>query len=166
MQLILQDDFRHAMRRLAASVNIVTCQKSGVWHGMTATAVTSLCLEPPSLLVCVNRTASFHAALCDAEMFCVNILGTQHLDVSNAFGRKVDNPAEKFTTGSWQADRTGSPFLVDAQSNVFCKVASVFSYGTHDIFVGVCESILTADPDTPELPLLYANGRYASPACL
>ncbi|MFL9894825.1 flavin reductase family protein [Paraburkholderia strydomiana] len=164
MQPAIEDEFRDAMRRLAASVNIVTCYSRGLRYGMTATAVTSLCADPPALLVCVNRTNIFHAALRNASSFCVNILGTQHRDVSAAFGRKTVHPTEKFAVGRWATNPTGLPYLTDSQSNLFCTVASVFSYGTHDIFIGTCDSIVNADASAPVAPLLYANGRYASVA--
>jgi flavin reductase (DIM6/NTAB) family NADH-FMN oxidoreductase RutF len=62
------------MRCIAATVIIVTADDGERYHGMTATAVTSLCMEPPSLLVCVNQKAFLHDMLLRAANFCVNVL--------------------------------------------------------------------------------------------
>jgi flavin reductase len=63
MDMTTQDIFRHSMRRLATTVSVVTCARDGIRHGMTATAVTALCMEPASLIVCVNAKSSFLAPL-------------------------------------------------------------------------------------------------------
>jgi flavin reductase len=162
MQTALKDEFRDAMRRFAASVSVVTCCDEKVWYGMTATAVTSLCVDPPAVLICVNRSNTFHPVLRKTSGFCVNILGTEHSEISAAFSRKTSNPLDKFATGKWRTSHSGLPYLADCQSNLFCTVASVFSYGTHDIFVGSCDAILNANASAPVAPLVYANGRYAS----
>jgi flavin reductase len=159
----LPDTFRHAMRRLAASVCVVTCRHDDTWYGMTATAVTSLCAEPPSLLVCIHRQSAFHAALSTSQRFCMNVLGARHQPVSRAFGRKVEDPAEKFAVGDWRLTADGLPYLADAQSNLVCRVASVVEHGTHSIFIGQCETIANC-PDVA--PLLYADGAYGTLAAL
>jgi flavin reductase (DIM6/NTAB) family NADH-FMN oxidoreductase RutF len=160
---LLPDTFRHAMRRLAASVCVVTCRRDDTWYGMTATAVTSLCVEPPSLLVCIHRDTTCHAALSRCDRFCMNVPGARHQQVSATFGRKADDPAAKFAVGDWRLTADGLPYLADTQSNLVCRIASVFEHGTHSIFVGQCETI-TNGPDAA--PLLYANGAYGTLAAL
>src|SRR5271170_5791965 len=71
-----------ALRRLASSVSVVTCRLDGRNYAMTATAVSALSMEPPSMLVCVNRSAAFHGALNQASEFAINILSRAHVDVS------------------------------------------------------------------------------------
>ncbi len=159
----LPDTFRHAIGRLAATVCVVTCRHDDTWYGMTATAVTSLCAEPPSLLVCIHRHTAFHAALSRCERFCMNVLGTRHRQVSATFGRKADDPAAKFAVGDWRLTADGLPYLADAQSNLVCRIASVFEHGTHSIVVGHCETI-TNWPDVA--PLLYADGAYGTLSAL
>jgi len=71
----LKADMLQAMRRLAKSVTIISTSNGTERFAMAATAVDSLSTEPPSLLICVNKTASPHAALATGADFCVNILG-------------------------------------------------------------------------------------------
>ncbi|WP_133254447.1 flavin reductase family protein [Paraburkholderia unamae] len=162
MKKELESAFRSAMRQYAASVNIITCRARGTWYGMTATAITSLCADPPSLLLCINRGNNFYAAISEASEFCVNLLGTQHQEVSAAFSRTVENPLDKFSSGRWNCELDGIPYLVDSPVNIFCKVASTFSFGTHDIVVGTCERILGSEDAGRSSPLLYTNGQYTS----
>ena len=78
----LRTQFRVAMRRYPAAVTIVTASDNQRRHGMTATAVTSLSLDPPSLLVCLNRTTLLHDIMLSARRFCVNVLGHDQADLS------------------------------------------------------------------------------------
>ena len=72
---MIQQDFKQSMRFLAASVNIISTAHEGKKFAMTATSVTSLSMDPPSLLVCVNKNASIHDTLItDGQQFCVNLL--------------------------------------------------------------------------------------------
>ncbi|ALD90048.1 flavin reductase family protein [Cupriavidus gilardii] len=151
-------DFKTAMRRMASTVSIITCANEAGAHGMTATAVTSVCAEPSSLLVCVNTAASFHHAISGAERFCVNLLDSSQVDLSQAFSGRLKG-AERFSVGSWQLHDDGLPYLEDAQANLFCLVDRRIAYGTHTIFIGRVEHVLIADQVSP---LLYQDGSYAS----
>jgi flavin reductase (DIM6/NTAB) family NADH-FMN oxidoreductase RutF len=143
------------MRRLASTVTVVTTCDGNSNFGMTASAVTSLAMTPPSLLVCVNTSTTFHKAITAGEMFCVNILRTGHDNVSAAFGGACTS-AEKFAVGDWLLDRP-TPYLKDAQASIFCKRANLFEHGTHTIVIGnVIDLILT----NPVSPLVYVDGRY------
>jgi len=149
--------FRLAMRRFPAAVTIVTTRKDGTDFGMTATAVTSLSMEPPSLLVCVNRGAGFHGAIEEAEHFCVNILREGQDQLSTNFGGGKP-PHERFAEGHWRHQHS-MPYLADAQANIFCRRAALFAYGTHSIVVGEASRLLLHDEVAP---LLYVDGRYAA----
>jgi flavin reductase (DIM6/NTAB) family NADH-FMN oxidoreductase RutF len=65
---------RLALRRLASSVAVVTCRDGDTRHAMTATAVNAMSMDPPSMIVCVNRSAAFHAVISGAAHFAINIL--------------------------------------------------------------------------------------------
>jgi flavin reductase (DIM6/NTAB) family NADH-FMN oxidoreductase RutF len=148
--------FRKAMRRLAATVTIVTTARLGQRSGMTATAVTSLSVQPPAMLVCVNRSASIHGDLEVGARFCVNILGHAHGELSAAFGGQTE-PEARFEHGDWESDTHGVPYLADATANVFCVVAQMIEYGTHSIVIG---SVYAAREGEGAHPLIYGNGRY------
>ena len=129
-----QDAFKSAMRRLAATVNVITCESAGARYGITATAVTSLSADPQSLLVCVNRGSSICPIIEERRAFCVNILAAHHVEVSQAFGGGA-NGAGKFATGHWGITDEGLPFLDDAQASLICDFDYTVSYGTHNVFL-------------------------------
>jgi flavin reductase (DIM6/NTAB) family NADH-FMN oxidoreductase RutF len=152
----LADAFRTAMRRIAATVTIVSVADDRSKSGMTATAVSSVSADPPALLVCINRSAGTHAKMRQGKAFCVNVLGVDHAPLSVAFGGKL-LPEERFSLGTWHADESGVPYLHDAQANIFCTVDAALDYGTHTIFVGKVRAIrLFGDVS----PLIYGNGRF------
>jgi flavin reductase (DIM6/NTAB) family NADH-FMN oxidoreductase RutF len=151
---VAPEDFKLAMRRLAASVSIITCSHEGRRAGMTATAVTSLCLAPPSLLVCVNCSASIYPLIIASNSFCVNVLNDRQGAIAALFGGKVPQN-KRFGMHGWQASETGLPYLDDAQSVAFCSLEHQLQYGTHSVFVGQVTSVRI----TGEVaPLIYADG--------
>jgi len=156
----LRSQFRAAMRRHPAAVTIVTAADDRRHRGMTATAVTSLSLEPPSLLVCVNQTTLLHDILLAARRFCVNLLGSGQADVSGAFSGALP-PGKRFDLGAWQRTAEGIDFLEDAQANIFCRRVAVFPYGTHAIFIGEVERVRLS---SPVLPLIYHDATYCTSA--
>jgi len=149
--------FRDAMRRLAATVTIITAGSPGQRHGITATAVTSLSMDPPSLLVCVNRSSSLHSLLGESNRFCVNLLRSEQADLSNAFSGKLPSE-ERFLHGAWKEDKDGLPYLADAQASIFCTRHGAVDHGSHSIFIGAVESVRMIDEVSP---LLYSNGAYS-----
>lgn len=154
-QTLLVDAFRQSMRRLAATVTIITlCGKEQQPLGMTATAVTSLSAEPPSLLACVNRNSRLHEFLATGTGFCVNLLSEGQDDLSYAFGGRLSQE-ERFNQGSWQLGDL--PYLDDAQVNFACTVDALFEYGTHTIVVGRIDAIRMPRDFAP---LVYGDGRY------
>jgi flavin reductase len=146
-----KSDFRKAMRRLTAAVTVITTAHDERRYGMTATAVTSVSTDPPSLLVCINRSASLHEPLIRSGRFCVNILLAEQTDVAQAFSGGV--PQElRFAQAHWSV-----PFLRDAQANIFCEADAMSSYGTHSIIIGKVSDVQVAGRVTP---LLYQDGQY------
>ncbi len=150
--------FRDAMRRLAATVNIISVKVGEDRHGTTATAVTSLSMDPPSLLVCINKTSRIHALLKRAKTFCVNVLHTDNADVSGAFSSSK-SADEKFAVGDWKVGRNKVPFLASAQAHLICKKTKEIDYASHTIFIG---EVLEAKVRDDVSPLLYSNGKYAA----
>lgn len=155
---LLAQGFKDAMRRLAATVTIISGRVADGRAGMTATAVCSVTASPPALLVCVNREASLHPGLAMGTPFCVNLLHAQHGALSSAFGGGVA-AEERFSHGEWHADEAGIPYLRDAQSNVFCVVDALLEYGTHTIFVGRVTAVRLHGAVAP---LIYGDGRFVA----
>ena len=153
-------EFKRAMRRLAATVTVIsTCDEAGRRHGMTATAVNSVAMDPPTLLICVNHSASIHGPLMLRKRFCVNVLKTEHQELVSAFSGRLTGE-ERFSVGDWR-DEKGSaiPYLHDAQSNLFCDVQTVIPVGTHSIIVATVSDVVVAETISP---LVYSDGRLGT----
>jgi flavin reductase len=129
-------EFRDAMSRMAAAVNIVTTNGPGGMAGFAATAVCSVTDSPPTLLVCLNRNASVHPAITANNVLCVNVLSHDHQDLSRLFGGKTP-VAERFAAAEWSELATGSPVLDDALVSFDCRIVHRADGGTHDILM--CE---------------------------
>lgn len=147
------EDFRSTMRRVAATVTLLSTSWRGRRFGMTATSVTSVSFAPPSLLTIINQTASIYDPLLASGHFCVNVLFRNQGELCDAFsGRRKGE--ERFQVGNW-ASEDGIPFLRDAQANIFCEVDRVVPYGTHAVVIGkVCRARAKLEVS----PLLYLDG--------
>ena len=159
--MIPLEQFRSAMRRLTATVSVISVARAGERHGMTATAVTSVSAEPPSLLVCINRRGRLYPMLDGCGRFCVNVLHAQQSEVSRIFAEA--HSTERFARGDWGADDYGTPYLRDAQVAIFCRKSTVVPYGSHAVFFGDVEEVRTR---ADIAPLLYQNGDYGTCAPL
>ncbi|HBC35495.1 MULTISPECIES: NADH-dependent FMN reductase RutF [unclassified Marinobacter] len=130
--LVDKQSFRNAMSTLAAAVSVVTTDGPGGRAGFTATAVCSVCDEPPTLLVCLNRGASVYDAFQQNDSVCVNTLADHQSDLSNLFGSKTTMD-QRFAGAQWSTAVTGAPVLEDALVSFDCTVSKRVSVGTHDI---------------------------------
>jgi flavin reductase (DIM6/NTAB) family NADH-FMN oxidoreductase RutF len=144
------------MRRLAASVAIVVASGDEGPVGMAATSITSLTIDPPAVLVCVNRATSLHALLVPTAPLSINLLSRDQQAVSMAFGGGV--PREKrFETGEWHRAACGLPELAGAQANLRCVIDAMLAYGTHSIVIArILEARIGGTID----PLIYQDGHY------
>lgn len=158
-ETIIQDQMKQAMGRLGAAVTVITSHDENHRYAMTATAVTSLSLDPPALLVCVNQENGLHKALSGGHGFCVNILFNDQEHISNncAGVKKGEN---KFNEGVWQTGEHKIPYLKDAQASIFCDLDAAHPYGSHCIFIGKVTKIITRDEISP---LMFLSGKYFSP---
>ncbi len=146
---------RDGLRRLAKAVVVVTTQHRSQRYAMAATAVSELSMDPPSLLICVNRTAGLHAPLATGAGFCLNILHSSQAAIAAACSGGLTGE-QRFEHGAW-ANRNGLPCLEGAQANFLCRNERSIDHGTHTIFIGLVEEVLTSGrPD----PLVYVDGRY------
>ena len=148
--------FRLAMRRLASSVGVVTALDGGARVGMTASSITSLTMNPPALLVCVNQSASIYGCLDVGAPFCVNLLTSGQREIPAVFAGGLAGEA-RFAHGVWTPDGRGVPRLEDAQANISCSVDRMLGYGTHSIVIGRVESVRTTGAINP---LILQDGSY------
>ncbi|RMO92671.1 FMN reductase RutF [Pseudomonas syringae pv. philadelphi] len=150
--------FRDAMSSLAAAVNVITTDGPGGQAGFTATAVCSVTDQPPTLLVCINRSASVYDTFIGNGTLCVNTLDNSQQALSNLFGGKTAQQ-ERFAAGQWLSGVTGSPILDGAKLALDCQVTRSVSVGTHDILF--CEVVDIRHQSETDA-LVYLGRRYHS----
>jgi flavin reductase len=138
-------------------VTVVTAAHNGVHRAMTANSVTSVSLDPISLLVCVNRDALTHEVISTSRAFCVNILSDQQEALSRSCARP-DTPEAVLDGVDYSLGSTGSPRIAGAVGYIDCRVAATLEFGSHTIFVG--EAVDAVEREGR--PLLFHRGRYAS----
>ena len=155
--LPLPGRFRDAMRRVASTVNVISICVEGQPFGITATAVSPISMDPPSLLVCINRAAFVHAKMEDAAYFGVNVLHRDQQAIANMFADRAQHGL-RFASGG-ENDCVTPPRLIDAQAAIRCRRIDSHAFGTHSIFIGLVEEVVVRDDVHP---LLYLNGRYLS----
>jgi flavin reductase (DIM6/NTAB) family NADH-FMN oxidoreductase RutF len=155
--MVTVDDFKQVMRRWASTVTIVTTRSGDQIHGLTATAFASLSISPPTILVCVNKSARSHELIEESGIFCVNFLTPDLRELADRFAGRL--PAEERFAGVDHAvEATGAPVLAQALAFLDCRVAQVFAASDHTIFTGKVEALGVRRPD--DSPLLYFHGKY------
>ena len=151
----IQDNFRLAMRRYIYSVSIMSNKdNAGNPNAITVSSVTSISMNPPSLLICINKSSRIHNSIELGSKFCINLLNNEQEDISNICSDE-DMYDQRFKDKNWNLQNI--PFLVNAQANIFCKVDKLTSYHTHTIVIGLVEDAKYADEIST---LTYVDGLY------
>jgi flavin reductase (DIM6/NTAB) family NADH-FMN oxidoreductase RutF len=149
-------EFRTALRSFAAGVTVVTTRDGhGRPAGLTASAFTSVSLDPPLVLVCVDHGATAHPAFRTHGWFAVNVLRREQEAVSRRFAESGGN---KFDGVPCHEGKTGLPLLDGALATLECRVVEAHEAGDHTIFVGAVEAVSVAGGR----PLVYFHGGYHS----
>ena len=156
-----QDAFREAVGHFTTGVSVVTTAHGGVRFGVTASAVSSLSLEPPMLLVCLNRRLATRDALVAARHFAVNILAEDQEGLSRLFAspeRSSGLQAIHSLGGGYGS--TGAPLAAGALAVIECELDEIYAGGDHDLFMGRVVAIRMGD--TRRGPLVYHEGGYTT----
>jgi flavin reductase len=156
--LVEPPSLRLAMRRMAASVSIIAAGGAGGRRGMTATAVASLSLDPPAVIVCLHRSSATFAALACERRFSVNLLHAGQVDAAARFSSANVSGEQRFDD-AWRDADGGIPVLHDANAVVLCDLEHQLAFGTHVVIIGRVTRVLL-DGDVERLPLLYFDGGY------
>lgn len=154
-------EFKTAMRSLAATVTLVTAVHDGRRSGLCVTAACSLSMDPPTMLVCVNRSSNTHDLIVESGHFAVNMLSDElhHRMLANRFADPSKVGEQKFAAGGpWCIEGDSAPLLEDSLASVDCTVMHRVEIGTHTIFIGRVRHVI----NHPEkMPLLYTNACFA-----
>jgi len=149
--------FKTGMQLLAATTTLITSFIDGRRAGMAATAVSSLTADPPSLLICTNRTSRTYGYIMDSRKFAVNLVPDTMPDIVAVFASKGD-PEEQFkAAGTWSTAKNGMPILEEAVASFSCRVDNWANTKTHAVFFGIVEEVrIHADAS----PLIYARKSF------
>jgi flavin reductase (DIM6/NTAB) family NADH-FMN oxidoreductase RutF len=146
------------MSLLAGTVAVITAGSGEHRRGLTATAVCSVAVQPPTMLVCVNRYGEAHRAISEAGSYCVNLLSEMDQPVADSFaGRSGKAGADKFSDAEWIAMQSGAPALASAMVSLDCEVVEAVEAHTHTVFFGAVRAIHRGKGSAP---LLHFGRRY------
>jgi len=150
------DDFKKALQLWASGVTVVTTssERFGV-QGMTVSAFSSVSVNPPLVLVCINNAADTGEGIKESQCFAVNVLTSDQQDISNQFAGG-SNQQLRFENTDWKAGVTGAPILNESLMSLDCKVVEKVLAGTHWIIIGEVQECVCRSGE----PLLYFCGAY------
>ena len=149
--------FRKIMSKFATGVTIVTTRSGAAIHGLTVNAFCSLSLEPPLVLICIDKQAQGHEIIASGECFAVNFLTNTQAHLSDLFANNDATPEQRFAQVQFHQERTGAPILEGTLGWIDCRVRSASDGGDHTIFVG---EVLASGINEAEEPLLYFDSGY------
>jgi flavin reductase (DIM6/NTAB) family NADH-FMN oxidoreductase RutF len=152
----LPASFRNALRGQASTVCVITAHTPFGAHGMTATAVMSLSVDPPALAIAINRTARMNPHLQPGAPLCVQLLAEHQADIARGFAGAL--PQERrFSIGHWDRDAWGEPVLAGAVASFSGTVDQRIELATHSLLIVQVRAVRTS---THTRPLLYAHGDF------
>jgi 3-hydroxy-9,10-secoandrosta-1,3,5(10)-triene-9,17-dione monooxygenase reductase component len=150
--------FKAAMRRLVGSVSVITAGSGEARTGLTATSAISLSLDPPTMLVCVNRNASAWPVIQRERHYCVNLLGARDQHVADRFaGLNGVKGAARYEGERWRQFATGAWGLECALAVIDCAVEEIIERHSHGIIIGSAQWVHFGGDDEA---LVYGHGRY------
>jgi flavin reductase (DIM6/NTAB) family NADH-FMN oxidoreductase RutF len=153
-------DFRGAMRHLAGGVSVITVGRGNDITGMTVTSVSSLSVDPPTLIVSINRESSSWPLLKRYGFFGVNILTADQLDIAERFtGKGGLKGAARFAGAQWMSRASGVPLLDGALAAIDCEVEHIVERHSHAIVIG---RVLDIQASTRTAALAYWQGQYVA----
>jgi len=152
------DLFKDSMRHLAAAVSVITVGRGADRTGFTATSVSSLAIDPPSVIVSLNRDSSSWPVVQRHGSFCVNVLAHDQRHVADSFsGRDGQKGLERYQGAQWRELSTGTLALVDALTVLDCELDDAVERHSHGILIGRVRAVtLRRNAE----PLLYWHGAY------
>jgi flavin reductase (DIM6/NTAB) family NADH-FMN oxidoreductase RutF len=145
--------FRNVVGHFASGVTVITTAAGDAMYGTTASAVSSLSMEPPMMLICLNRSSATHDAVQRTATFGINILTADQSHLARQFARKG---IDKFGGVQFHRGAGGVPLLDGALATIVCEVDETATGGTHTVFLG---RVVSASAGGGE-PLAYYKGTF------
>ena len=153
---VSDNEFKQALSMWASGVTVVTSQSQQYGlQGMTVTGFSSVSMQPPQVLVCLNKNADTLNSLQASSTFGVNVLSLQQESASNQFAGG-STQTQRFLDHAWHAADNGAPLLKGSLVCLACRVVEKVSAGSHWVIIGEIEHIECGEGS----PLLYYRGAY------
>ncbi len=149
------DEFKAGLALWASGVTIVAARAGERVHGMTVSAFSSVSLDPPLVLVCVDRASITLGLIREGGCFAANVLARGQEALSDKFASKKDEH-RRFDGLETLTGKTGAPLIPGALANVDCRLVSEHDAGDHVIYIGRVEQIITREVE----PLVFYRGAY------
>jgi 3-hydroxy-9,10-secoandrosta-1,3,5(10)-triene-9,17-dione monooxygenase reductase component len=151
--------FREVMGHFATGISVVTTFDGERPQGITVNAFSSVSLQPPLVMVALDRRRFITPMVRSAGRYAVNVLGADQQALSDCFAHAPVSPGrEDFCGASWHPGAAGLPLIDGAIATLECTVVQTFSAGDHDLFIGRVDTLGHADASA--VPLLYYRRRY------
>lgn len=153
------DRFRQVMGHFATGISVVTTFDADRPQGITVNAFSSVSLEPPLVMIALDRDRFITPMVRGAGRYAVSILGTNQQALSDCFAHAPVSPGrEDFCGAAWHPGPTGLPLIDGSIATLECTVVETFSAGDHDLFIGRVDSL--DQHGEGEAPLLYFRRHY------
>ena len=156
---VAPDTFRTVMGHFVTGITVVTTLQDGQPRGITVNALTSVSLEPPLVVVALDRRRFITPSVHETGRYAVNVLSEVQQALSDCFaGAAVTPDRDAFCGAAWTPGPTGLPLIDGAIATLECSVTRVFQAGDHELFVARVDSVGNAEPHP--MPLLYYRRQY------
>jgi len=148
------NEFKRAMSQFASGVTVVTTKHGDTPIGITASSFTSLSLNPPLVLVSLDKKLFTHNVIAESGVFAVNVLSARQWELGMRFAGLLPEIKDRFAGLQIRTAESGNPIFPESLAWVDCKVWNMYDGGDHTIFVGEVTDLSVSDAD---VPLLYHN---------
>jgi flavin reductase (DIM6/NTAB) family NADH-FMN oxidoreductase RutF len=141
---------------VTSAVAVIAAQNGKARGGLTVTAVCTASADPPTMLVCVNRTSSLEPIIASSGAFSVNFVDEDQSSIARRFSTEASDSEACFGEGVWRRGASGAPLLEGSVSVFDCQVVETVPCGTHSIFLGRVLAVASSE----SRPLLYRDGFF------
>ncbi|PWC57447.1 nitrilotriacetate monooxygenase [Azospirillum sp. TSH7] len=150
--------FKSALRSVVGSVSIVASGQGADRRGLTVTAAVSLCVDPPMVLACINRSAEAHDVILRTGAFSWNVLSADQVQLAERFAAMDGSKgASRFSPAEWGEMVTGVPVLLQSVCSFDCRVQDTLEVATHTIMIG---AVVAQIHNQHKVPLIYSSGKF------
>ena len=155
---IVATDLRRVLGTFATGVTVVTCRIGARTHGITVNSFTSLSLNPPLVLICIDRNTIAYTMIPESGFFTINVLNEDQRQLCDYFAKRLaPDPSDEFAGIPHHITESGALLVDGALASIECRLTERFPGGDHEIFIG---EVLTAAILSDGAPLIFHRGRF------